>query len=286
LSKEGSFQDKISERYSQLSGTLQVAADFIIANPLDVASRSLRSIAMNAGVSPASFSRLAKALGYDSYEELREESRRAVSDKFEPISDRAKRLRAAHENPTYDIVREQGAIIRANIDAIFSDIDGDRLESASKAMLSARKVHLIGSLGSAGLLDQFSYMAGWFLQDWHVTGRNGITLASTLANLSEDDVVLVLSMAPFAKRSILATKLAAEKKAKVIVITDSHKFPGLAHATEHFIVRSESSNFFSSYSAAMALFETMISMMVSLSGKKADIAISKMEEANKRLEEF
>lgn len=286
MSKDDSFQDKISERYSQLSGTLQIAADFIIANPLDVASRSLRSIASNAGISPASFSRLAKALGYESYEELREDRRKTVSDKFEPISDRAKRLRAAHENPTFDIITEQGEIIRSNIDAVFSDLDGARLEKVSKALLGAHKVHLIGSLGSAGLLDQFAYMAGWFLQNWHVTGRNGTTLASTLANLSEDDVVVVLSMAPFAKRSILATKLATDKKAKVIVITDSHKFPGLAYADEHFIVRSESSNFFSSYASVIALFETMISMMVSLSGENADIAIAKMEEANQKLEEF
>lgn len=286
MSNVDSFQDKISERYSQLSDTLKIAADFIIANPLDVASRSLRSIATNAGISPASFSRLAKALGYESYEELREDSRRTVSDKFEPMSDRAKRLRASHQNPTFDIITEQREIIRSNIDAMFSELNGEHLEMVSKAMLCARKVHLVGALGSAGLLDQFAYMAGWFLQNWHVTGRDGNTLASTLANLTEDDVVVVLSMAPFAKRSVLAAKIAMEKKAKVIVVTDSHKFPGLRYANEHFLIRSESSNFFSSYAAVIALFETMISMMVSLSGKTADVAISKMEETNQKLEEF
>ena len=280
------FHDRISARYSQLSKTLQIAADFIIANPPDVASRSLRSIANAAGMSPASLTRLAKSLGYQTYEELREDIRGTVSDKFEPFSDRAKRMRAAHENTSDNTIFEQSETIRSNIDCLYADLSENELNHVSNTLLKARKVHLIGALGSAGLLDQFAYMASWFSQNWSVTGKDGNSLAAALANLTEDDVVFVLSMAPFAKRSILATQFAMERNAKVIVVTDSHKFPGLQYADAHFLVRSESSNFFSSYTAVMALFETMIGRMVELGGQEADLAISKVEETNKKLEQF
>lgn len=280
------FHDRISARYSKLSNTLQTAADFIIANPPDVASRSLRSIANAAGMSPASLTRLAKALDYESYEELREDIRTTVSEKFEPISDRAKRIRASHEDRSKNSFLAQGETMRANIDAVFTELDEQQIIDVSKTLLRAQKVHLIGALGSAGALDQFAYMASWFSKNWTVTGKNGNSLAAALANLTKEDVVIVLSMKPFAKRSIMATQFAMEKKAKIIVVTDSHKFPGLQYADSHFMVRSESSNFFSSYTAVIALFETIIGTMVELGGKEADIAISQVEETNKKLEQF
>lgn len=286
MSKVENFLDRISARYSQLSTTLQAAADFIIANPPDVASRSLRSIANAAGMSPASLTRLAKALDYESYEELREDIRTTVSEKYEPFSDRAKRMRATHVSTSENSLLAQGETIHANIDSVFTELDEQQLVDVSKTLLNARKVHLIGALGSAGLLDHFAYMASWFSKNWTVTGKNGNSLAAALANLTEEDVVLVLSMRPFAKRSIMSAQFAMEKKAKIVVVTDSYKFPGLQYADSHFIVRSESSNFFSSYTAVIALFETIIGTMVELGGKEADIAISQVEETNKKLEQF
>lgn len=280
-------ENKILERYSQLSEKLKLAADFIVSNPLDVASRSLRSIASSAGLSPATFTRLAKAIGYNSYEELREESRKSFSEKLESFTERAARIRSeSQQGPINTLLNQQGQACRANIDTLFSGLDEKRLERSAKSLLNAKRVYLVGALGSASMLDYLAYMAGWFLQNWYVSGRNGVTLSSILANLEKGDVVVVLSLAPFAKRSVAAAKIARERKAKVIVVTDSHTFPELSSADEHFLVRTESANFFSSYASVLVLFETMVSLMVSLSGEKADASISKIEKENQRLEEI
>lgn len=77
-----------------------------------------------------------------------------------------------------------------------------------------------------------------------MAGRNGISLANILANTGKEDVVVVLSLAPFAKRSVAAARIAMERQAKVIVITDNHTFPDLGSAHNHFLVRTDSSNFF------------------------------------------
>ena len=53
-----SIEDRISAQYGELSTKLRTAADYVAAHPVEVATRSLRSVAQSSGVSPATFSRL------------------------------------------------------------------------------------------------------------------------------------------------------------------------------------------------------------------------------------
>ncbi|NHX27941.1 hypothetical protein HA397_28795, partial [Escherichia coli] len=50
------IQEKIAAEYEGLSAKLRDAADFVAENPLDVATRSLRSISASSGLAPATFS--------------------------------------------------------------------------------------------------------------------------------------------------------------------------------------------------------------------------------------
>lgn len=287
MSSSTLIETKISKHYADLSGKLQDAADFILSNPIDVASRSLRSIAGSSDISPATYSRLARALGYQSYEELREESRKAVSGQIGTLSERARRIRVEqYESAEPSHIAQQSESSLRNIALLAEEISIEKLEAAASAILNARKVNLIGSLASYGVLDYFSYLAGWFTQNWMVAGRNGVTLASMLSHINKDDIVIVLSMAPFAKRSLAASKQAMEKGAKIIVITDSHTFPGLHFADHRFIIRTQSPHFFSSYAAVIVFLEALIGQLVSLSGERADQAIFNVERENRRLEEL
>ena len=56
------LEDRIAESYTDLSAKLKDAADFVVANQMDVAARSLRSVSAASGVSPATLSRLARSL--------------------------------------------------------------------------------------------------------------------------------------------------------------------------------------------------------------------------------
>ena len=50
---------------------LQEVGRFVAANDYDATTRSMRELAAVAGADPASFTRLAKALGYSGWDELR-----------------------------------------------------------------------------------------------------------------------------------------------------------------------------------------------------------------------
>jgi len=225
-------QNSIAENYGQLSSALQLAADFIVSNGFEVATRSLRSIASESNLSPSSFSRLARAIG------------------------------------------------------LVSDTNEDELEAVIDSLALAERVTIIGSLGSASFADYFAYLTSWFDGRWTVAGRNGVTLASTLLRMKKNDAVIVISKAPYAQRAIAATKMAAERGATIIVITDSHTFPAIKHAKHVFIQKVESPQFFPSYAATLVLIETLTGMLLARAGKQAVNEIQHVIEQNQQLEEI
>ncbi|MBO6508527.1 MAG: MurR/RpiR family transcriptional regulator [Roseibium sp.] len=274
----------ISAHYAELSDTLRIAADYIAENRVEIATRSLRAVATASGVSPASYTRLARAIGFADYEALREQARTELSRRRgDSLQDRARRLRSDPNQPL--LPRQVSACIN-NIRALVDDIDPEMLDAAVEQLARSRRIVLIGALASAGFTDYFAYLAKWFDDRWVVAGRNGATLGSTLAGVDAQDTVLVVSKHPYAHRSVRSAEVAAASGAKVIVLTDSHAFPGLQFADFHFIQRTESPHFFSSYAATLVLIETITGMLVARAGSDAEARIQQVDKHNRLLDEF
>lgn len=283
VSARDSVQNSITVHYDELSGALKLAADFLVDNGFDVATRSLRSIAQESGLSPSSFSRLARAIGYKDYEQLREMARDELANSSNQLATKAQQLREDANVPF--LPRHVNACI-ANIQSLTSDINEAELDAAVDTLARANKVIILGSLSSAGFADYFAYLTSWFDGRWSVAGRNGVTMGSSLSRLTKNDVVIVVSKAPYARRAVLATQMAAERNATIIVLTDSHTFPAIKHAKHVFIQKIESPQFFSSYAATLVLIETLAGMLLSRAGDKAIEEIQSIVEQNKRLDEI
>lgn len=283
LPRYSSLQVAVSENYVNLSGTLQRVADFVINNGFAVATRSLRSVAQESELSPSSFSRLARAIGFSDYEALREQARKELASSANRITDKAKQL---YDDAELPLLPRQVEACLSNVQALLSDISNQDLENTVNSLAAANNVIVVGALGSAGFADYFSYLTGWFDGNWSVAGRNGTTLASSLTRMNEQDALIVISKAPYAKRSVVAAQIAAEQGAKVVVITDSHTFPGNKYAHHVFIQQVESPQFFSSYAATIVLIETLSGMLLARAGTHAVNQIQQVVEQNRRLDEF
>ncbi len=287
MQESTTIKDRIAEGYDDLSDRLRAAADFVADHPVDVATRSLRSVSAASGLAPATFSRLARALGFNDYEAMRELSRNAVGQRYESFSQRAQRLRdEAGQGARGPLLTRQAVACIANIDSMNQTIDPERLEAAVEALHHARRVILFGACGSAGLIDYMAYMGRYFTPGWQVAGRGGAALGATMSDLGVRDAVLVITKPPFARRAILAAEMAAEQGAAVIVLSDTHTCPALKHATAGFILPSDSPQFFSSYAATLVLVETIIGMLVARAGPDAMERIAEVEARNHRLEEY
>lgn len=279
------LEDRVAERYAGLSEQLRKAADFVLANPLDIASRSLRSISRDSDVSPATFSRLSRALGYDTFEAMKEVSRRSVDRQVISLSAKAELLRAG-TGSDQSMLSRQGEACIANINDFLGRADERKLEETATLLREANRVVLLGALASTGITEYMAYLAQFFAPNWSLAGRMGASLGSQAAQLSTGDVVFIVTMRPFARRAVVAAKLAKTAGAHVVLITDALECPALTYASHSFVVRSESPQFFSSYVVPLVLIETLIAMIVAASEADATAAIKEVEAKNQELGEY
>ncbi|MEO1549713.1 MAG: MurR/RpiR family transcriptional regulator [Pseudomonadota bacterium] len=278
MTATATLEERVSQSYTGLSDKLRLAADYVVENPFEVATRSLRAVASTSGVSPATFSRLARALGYDDYEQMREEGRVAMGQQMVSFADRALALTQSSKPPDAgDILRGQSVACMTNIEALSHRISADRLDRAVEALHTARQVLLIGSLGSTGFVEYFAYLAQWFKGSWHVAGRNGTALAAAVAKLDRSDAMVAISKAPYARRTVSALRSAHEAGITTVLITDSHTSPALVFADHSFIVSTDSPQFFSSYAATLVLIETIVTLLLTKEGEGAEDLIRATE---------
>lgn len=279
------LETRVARHYCALSHKLREAADYVLAHQVEVATRSLRSISAASRISPATYSRLARALGYDSYEDLREMSRQAIGAQVLSFADKAAHLRAS-EDTAPSIMDRQVAACTANVAALSKTINTDQLQAAVDNLARARRVMVFGAFASHGLAEHLSYLANYIQRDWTVVSRAGSALAAALEATTDQDVFLVITKTPYARRAVLATRMARDQGATTIVLTDSHTCPALPHADIGFRVPSDSPQFFSSYVATLTLMETLVAMLVSQTEDDVCDKIRRVEERNRRLEEF
>lgn len=257
----------------------------MLANPLDIASRSLRSISHDSKVSPATFSRLSRALGYDTFEAMKEVSRRSVDQQVVSLSAKAELLRAGTPSGQSMLSRQSEACIE-NIQTFLNRADERKLEETATLLREANSVVLLGALASTGITEYMAYLAQFFAPNWSLAGRMGASLGSQAAQLRKGDVVFIVTMRPYAQRAVAAAKLARAAQADVVLITDALECPALAHASHSFVVPTDSPQFFSSYVVTLVLIETLIAMIVAASEADATAAIRKVEAKNQELGEY
>ena len=280
-----SFEQRLAQRFNGLSEKLRLAGEYVASNPVDTATRSLRAVAHDSGLAPATFSRMARAVGYRSFEDLREEMRTKIDRRVNSFADRAERLQTAHAAGETAFFDAHIGACQANLSNLLHDIDRDLLEHCIDKLHDARQVQLLGALGSTGVVEYLAYMANFCTTNWSMASRMGSSLGAGLTGLDERDALIIVTKPPFSTRSIAAAELAARQGAFVMVITDTHSCPALRHASAGFVVPTDSPHFYSSYVATLAFVETMIGMLVSRAGPAARERIAKVEESNRRLGE-
>ncbi|MTI15719.1 MurR/RpiR family transcriptional regulator [Rhodobacteraceae bacterium RKSG542] len=285
MTAQDTIEHRIISHYGELSTQLKIAADFVLDHPVEIATKSLRAVAKDAGLTAPTFSRLARALEFKDYEGLKALCRNALPNKSLSLSKRTGLLQAeaaSEKNLGIDsfLFRHTTACLR-NLDKLVTSTDQNQLREAALALANARNVLVIGFLSSSGLAEYLGYIGNLIFAGWKTAGRSSVSIASEIAELGEGDMVVLITSAPFSQQSIDSALRAAENGARLVVITDSPACPALSAAQFPFLIGADSPQFFTSHVAFLAFIETLAGMVASHSGNKASERMDRFEEAAK-----
>jgi DNA-binding MurR/RpiR family transcriptional regulator len=256
---------------------LQEVGRFVAANDYDATTRSMRDLAAEAGADPAAFTRLAKALGYSGWDELRAaltEARRP--SQASPFSGRA---RGRRHGPNADV-----ALITDKLEAETAGllrISAASVARAARALYAAKRIWIAGFRSCRSVAELLNYELRLFrpeaVQLVGGSGPEDLDLGAFGAN----EAVVVIGFAPYSLASVLSARAAHRCGATLIAIADSAAAP-MTEGAHHVLLyeAAASPGFFPSLTGAIAIAQSLAAVTFSLGGASAK---KRLEETEARL---
>jgi DNA-binding MurR/RpiR family transcriptional regulator len=266
----GPLTEQIIRTFDDMPTQLQAGARYVLDRPRDVALLSMREQARQAGVQPATMTRLAKRLGMDGYDDVRELYAAAVRDGdlgfagkagVQVISQKLKGDKALAADMLKSISKQ--------IDQLATQASLERLVTAARTLASARRIYCLGLRSSHSVAWHLHYVLTLVGdRSIHIDGI-AATGADALARATSRDVLLVASVMPYTRLTVELAEYAVEKGIEVVAITDSAVAP-LAQIAQHVvIVQTESPSFFHAMSPAFAVAEVLGAVIAGRGGEEA-----------------
>ena len=192
MSEFDSIQERLTRLHPTLPPQLRKAATFLLENPAEVATESMRSIAERSGVALPNFARLAKAVGFEKYNELRDVYRRQVRlDGSQSYPARAGRLQSSGkvsgDEAVWSSFRDSAL---ANIENAYSGIDARAIGSIAEKLLKRRVLYVAGMQASHPFGAYLDYVGGMITPTLKLLGRRGGVLADDVVDLGPADAMI------------------------------------------------------------------------------------------------
>ncbi len=260
-------KEQVLERFESLSPRLKLAARFVVDHPNEVVIESMRTLAEHAGVQPATLVRLAQQLGYTGWPELKTAFARDLGLNVEGYGERAKHL--ATRAGDGQLLSEMFNVQKHNL-TVTEALCAETLREAVHLLKSARSVFVAGFRASFPIAYSLVYGYSLFRNSVHLLDGLSGGLEMQLRPVTEQDVVVVISFAPYSSECLSVIRAAKAANARLLAFTDSNASP-LALAADVSVLFSVSSpSFFPSVAAAVAVTEALLELIVADGG--ADVA--------------
>lgn len=256
---EGDLLTRLRRASAHLSPGHQRIAAYVAGNPHDAAFESAARIAARCGVSESSVVRFAAAVGYDGFPALSQALQAIVKGHLslpERMHHRPRELAA--DAPADELLRDALDLAAANVGAAARTLDVAAFEATLAALLDARTVYAVGLRGSAHLAALAAVLLGKAGADARALTCGDVTLFDDLRSVGPGDAVAAFSFARYTRRAVEALRLARERGATTIAVTDAPLTPA-ASVAEHVLVVPVASHAFNhSYVAAVALIDALV----------------------------
>ncbi|MGQ9367821.1 MurR/RpiR family transcriptional regulator [Azospirillum sp. ST 5-10] len=273
---KGSLLVRMQSCQSRLPAALAKVGAWALAYPFRTATLKIGELAAAAEVSVASVNRYARVLGYDGFPDFREDLLRAFESTFAPVE----KLRVAVQRDTTnaEIMRESLAGDADNIARTLELLQPEQCEAAIRLIREARRIVALG-LGDSAFLALFLVDV---LEPYVDNAREAIGFGGTernirrLLTIKPGDLVVAITSPRYSRGTIEHLRLARERGAKAIALTDAPDSPIVPLADVTLLARADHGVRHSSPTGLMAL---IVALGTALSrsgpdsiGQAADVA--------------
>lgn len=246
----------IQENMNTFSKGQKRIAAFILDSYDKAAFMTASRLGKKVGVSESTVVRFAAELGYDGYPDMQKSLQKMIRNRLTSVQ----RIEVTNDRiGDQDLV---SMVLQSDMEKIrltLEELDRSAFDSAVKAIVSAKRIYIIGVRSSAAIASFLGFYFNLIFDNVvNVTAGTASEMFEHLLRVGEDDVVLGVSFPRYSSRTVQAMSFARDRKATTVAITDSEASP-LAPICKYTLkARSDMASFGDSLVAPLSLVNALL----------------------------
>ncbi|QPK78778.1 MurR/RpiR family transcriptional regulator [Corynebacterium lizhenjunii] len=268
---EQSITEKINVAFAGLTAAEKQAARTLVQNFPWAGMGTVDDFSAAANVSSATIVRFVQSLGFRGFKEfqkalIRESALRDVS----PLAraDEAAGPLAPKDSGLVGVFRGAGAWYVEGIAETFANTNMEELVAAASILSDpSKRVFAFGGTFSHVLAQHLVSQLQLFRSGLHYVRTGSLEMSDRLSSIVEGDVFVCFDFRRYSMAALNCSQIAAERGAKVLLITDQWLSPASKYATSTLIARVEAPGPSDTMVPAFAMVEALCECVVDALGE-------------------
>lgn len=231
-------------------------ANFILESYDKAAFMTASRLGQKVGVSESTVVRFAFELGYDGYPDMQRSLQKMIRNRLTTVQ----RIEVTNDRlGDQDLL---SMVLQSDIEKIrqtLEELDRDSFYSAVDAIVSARKIYIIGVRSSASIASFLHFYFNLIFDNVVLVSANTASeIFESLLRVGEGDAVIGISFPRYSSRTVQALSFARDRGATTIAITDSETSPLVPISRYTLMARSDMASFVDSLVAPLSLVNALL----------------------------
>lgn len=231
-------------------------ANFILESYDKAAFMTASRLGQKVGVSESTVVRFAFELGYGGYPDMQRSLQKMIRSRLTTVQ----RIEV-----TRDRLGDQdllSMVLQSDIEKIrqtLEELDRNSFYNAVEAIVSARKIYIIGVRSSASIASFLHFYFNLIFDNVVLVSANTASETfESLLRVGEGDAVIGISFPRYSSRTVQAISFARDRGATTIAITDSETSPLAPISRYSLMARSDMASFVDSLVAPLSLVNALL----------------------------
>ena len=255
----------IQENMRTFSKGQKRIANYILESYDKAAFMTASRLGKTVSVSESTVVRFAAELGYDGYPSMQRSLQKMIRNRLTSVQ----RIEVSNDRiGDQDLL---SSVLQSDIEKIrltLEEVDRQSFDRAVDAIVSARKIYIMGVRSSASLATFLSFYFNLIFDNViSVAANTASEVFETMLRVGAEDVVIGVSFPRYSSRTVQAMNFARDRGATTIAITDSEASPLAPISNYTLKARSDMASFVDSLVAPLSLVNALL---VAVSRKKND----------------
>ena len=244
------FHQHIQQDFSSLSKRQKEIASLMLSHPEAIALSTLSELEERTNITASAFVRFAKHMGFTGFTELQSLYKHKLEIQSPTYSSRLSALSKAPDKEGLSLTTHAAA---NSILELEDNIDKQQLADAVSAMQQADMIWLVANGRSSAAIMYLSYMLTKLgIKNQEISNSHHLAF-DQLSLVSENDLIIVSSFAPYSDLSIGLVSEAGKANKALLTITDTVVSP--IYSKQSLVVNETDIQGFRSICATVSLFQ-------------------------------